>query len=187
MGPVPSRGYAYQTNSGPFFDVTPEGHLVLPIGQREGGSDLFEFTMDGDTVARITNSPSVYKGFPAVSPDGRAVAFDLSEDTSVQVWVVNRDGTGAHRLVPTRFQLTALDSFPRASTTIAGSEVVSQGWSPDGAFVLVMWAIDPSHVPQGYYTDPGEIYAIRVKDGRAVRLTRWPYGDDQAVMRRLPS
>ena len=104
--------------------------------------------MDGDTLARLTEAPTLTHGFPAVSPDGGTIAFTMGGPgiPSNQVWLMNRDGSNPRPLLP-----------PSRS-----SQVVSQAWSPDGRYVLVERDAD---------FEP-EIYAVRVTDGRAVRLTQ---------------
>lgn len=167
----------------PVFGVTPQGNLVLPLMESESGTDLYELTLIGDTIRRITHSPDTEERNPAVSPDGRTIAYATGTvDNAVvgeisQIWLVDRDGANRRRLVPARGVVAIYDAEPSPHT--GGTSFPS--WTPDGQFVLVDWYVDPAPLNRVGYTVLGEIYAVRPPDGRAVRLTRWPSIDAQAV------
>jgi len=170
----------------PFFGATPDGNLVLTLYEPNGASDLWELTLAGDTVRRLTQSPN-YEGSPAVSPDGNTIAYvagtvDVPALGSLgQVWLADRDGSNRRRLVAAHGVVVIPDLTP--SITVASTS--SPSWSSDGAYVLVAWNVDPALLHDGfsYYATLGEIYAVRVSDGRAIRLTRWPLIDAQAALR----
>jgi Tol biopolymer transport system component len=137
----------------PFFDVTPDGHLVLPL---RPATDLFEVTLAGDTVRRLTSGPGEEE-FPTVSPDGRMIAFNG------YVRVMNRDGTNLRELLPRRrIPLSPGNSVPASGTPWS--------WTPDSRFILVGWQ-DPQWIGVGYLAQL-QVYAIRVTDGLAIRLER---------------
>ena len=156
-----------QTNVPPFFDVTPDGHLVLPLRPT---LDLYELTLTGDTVRRLTTE---YKErfSPTVSPDGSMIAFSASGGAGA--WIMNRDGSNLRELLPRR-------RVPMSPITAADAGGYPWSWTPDSRWVLVAWAIDPKLVHLGNYIAYYDVYAIRVADGLAVRLTRGPVGGGQA-------
>lgn len=160
------------------FDIAPNGNVVIPFRTPEGGSDLYEMTLSGDTVRRLTHSPRILKSSPAVSPDGATIAFETAE-AGVRIWLVCRDGSDLRRLTKEKGVVLSNDGQP--SQQVAGMR--SPSWTPDGQFVLATWLVDPSPPSGVAYPLLGEIYAIRVADRLAVRLTRWPAFDGEAVAR----
>lgn len=168
----------------PFFDLTPDGSVVLQL--RSGGvttpSDLFEVTLAGDTVRRLTATPDYNEGGASVSPNGALVAYVASrvDDDFTHVWVMNRDGSAPSRLLPNARMVTGLGPpfYPGTASESSAS------WTPDGEWVLVAWNIDPLIRPDGLaYETRGELYAIRLSDGLRVRLTRSRMIDGQPVFR----
>jgi hypothetical protein len=161
----------------PFFDVTPEGTLILELRETRNPNgnnptDLVEIALTGDTLRQLTNDPG-YETSAAVSPDGMKVAYEKDG----QVWLRNRDGSNPYQLLP---EITTLSGFsPRF---VANSS--SPSWSPDGKFVLLAWHIDPTlrHDGQAYEV-LGEIYAVRIEDGLAIRLTKSPWADTSPFFR----
>ncbi len=137
----------------PFFDVTPDGHLILPL---RPSLDLYEVTLAGDTVRRLTSNPGE-EANPTVSPDGRMIAFQGG------VLIMNRDGTNLRDLLPRR----RIPLSPGNSVPASG---YAWSWTADSRFVLVAWQ-DPQWIGVGYVAQP-QVYAIRVTDGLAIRLTR---------------
>jgi hypothetical protein len=163
----------------PFFDVTPEGNLVLQVYTGNNTSDLFELTLAGDLVRRLTSTPE-HEGNPSASPDGTMIAYGKVTNDSNHVWVMNRDGSNPRRLLPE--VRTIFGAGPPFLPTSAAS--ADPSWSPDGEFVLVTWYIDAYLRPDGRaYEVRGDLYAIRLTDGLAIRLTRNPTIDAQPVFR----
>lgn len=165
----------------PFFDVTPQGTVVVEIGYGPA-CNLFEMTLAGDTVRQLTATADYEEGNPAVSPDGAMIAYHATHNDrgQTQTWVMNRDGSNARRLLLDRRMLSGWP--PGFGTSLAVSR--SPSWSSDSRFVLISWSMDPElHPTDGYYNSLGEIYAIRVSDGLAIRLTRNPHIDAQPFFR----
>lgn len=176
---VQQRTTLGQRAAPPFFDITPEGNVIIELGYGPA-SDLFEVTLSSDTVRRLTPTPTYEESMPAISPDGTMIAYVAAlngGNGAGDVWVMNRDGANARRLVPDRKRVSGAFSS-NLSVTNAPS------WSPDSRFVLLSWYMDPYLSDDGRsYDSWGEIYAIRVADGLAIRLTRWPWADSQPFFR----
>ena len=69
---------------------------------------------DGSGLREIARAPSDL-GTPSWSPDGRSIAFASDAAGPTDIWIVQRDGTGARRL-----------------TNAFGFSDSSPEWSPDG-------------------------------------------------------
>jgi hypothetical protein len=147
----------------PSFAVTPDGHLIIALRIGSPYVDLYETTLSGTILHRITDSQAEeYR--PAVSPDGGSLAYQMES----QVWTSTRDGSNARRLLPELRVLSGYTPFP---------SVVRSGepsWTADSRFVIVSWNPDTFITPDppSYYSSLGEIYAVRVADQMAIRMTR---------------
>src|SRR5437660_303861 len=83
-----------------FVAWSPDGRKIL--FQRDG---IYVMNADGSGVHNLTNDGAVNRFVPganAWSPDGSKIAFksdrDGGVDHSLQIYVMNADGTGAHNL-----------------------------------------------------------------------------------------
>jgi TolB protein len=101
-------------------------------------------------LAQLTSGPED-DAVPNWSPDGTKIAFVRGQGDSVNIWVMNADGTDVHRL------------------TASGKDY-DPSWSPDGRQIVF------SSYRQGR---TGEIYVINADGSGVVRLTHDTY-DDQA-------
>jgi Tol biopolymer transport system component len=83
--------------------------------------DVYTMKPDGTQVRRLTTQPAgTGAAFDAWSPDGRRLAFDrFPPDAPAQVWLMNADGSGQHRLLDD----PSHDDF-------------TPSFSPDGRFVV---------------------------------------------------
>lgn len=80
------------------------------------GSDSEIFTIDaasGAAIGRLTSSPGIDVS-PSWSPDGSKIAFVSERSGGPQIYVMNKDGSGAHRV------------------SFQGSNNTSPAWSPLG-------------------------------------------------------
>jgi TolB protein len=67
-----------------------------------GRSNLFEYNFAADEVTRLTDFTDEFVGYPSLSPSGQEIAFVRStalEGAPVDLWVMQRDGSGMHLLV----------------------------------------------------------------------------------------
>jgi len=98
----------------------PDGSLVVSgTSEQLGGTEitikmegLFRLSADFSSTTVISTALSKPK-FPAVSPDGKRVAFSMNK----HIWLINIDGTGLRQITTGSKQ----ESFPC--------------WSPDGKFI----------------------------------------------------
>jgi Tol biopolymer transport system component len=109
-----------------FLSWSADGTIVVFDGSVRGLSHIYRYDVLTDRLADI--SPAGIAGaWPALSPDGRRVAF-IPDDQVVagrRPWIMMSDGTDAHPLV------TELPD-----ETIAGSGYTAMAWSHDGRQIL---------------------------------------------------
>lgn len=97
----------------------PSGRLAFAEGDRAGVSQIIVSHPDGTGRVALTSGPEP-SWFPAWSPDGRRLAF--TRDGS-GVWLMNADGSGAHRV----------------------GEGYGASWSPDGQLLALTRVDDGVH------------------------------------------
>jgi len=79
-----------QLDGHPVF--TPDGQAILFQSQRTGGKlQIFAMNADGTGVKQLTQD-SVSLA-PAVSPDGRTIAYVSLRNKNYDIWLMNRDGS----------------------------------------------------------------------------------------------
>jgi Tol biopolymer transport system component len=99
--------------------------LIAFVSERKGhGAGVYTMHTDGTGLRQLTGS-APYGGHPALSPDGRTVAFarDRDDDTS-DVWLVAANGTQLRPLLHDAGELST----------------ESPAWSPDGRWVAFVTA-----------------------------------------------
>lgn len=93
------------------------GDRIFYSSMRSGTYELYSMSLDGSDDRRITTNADGYA--PALSPDGRQIAFAAKQGNADQdIYVVSADGTNMRRL------------------TFEGGEEVDPIWSPDGREIL---------------------------------------------------
>jgi len=100
---------------------TPDGRQLLYVVQAAGGrtQQLWIMEVDGTGARALTTDAQGANLDPAVSPDGRRIAFTTTRDGSYDIYVMDRDGTNA---------LPALVSAAKES---------KPAWFPDGVLAFL--------------------------------------------------
>src|SRR3954454_24735325 len=111
------------------------------VSNRDGNQEIYTIRPDGSDPHRLTAN-AVADTDPAVSPDGKRIAFTRGLD----IWVMNSDGSGQAAVTGTE----GTDSAP--------------AWSPDGSKLVL---VSNRNTPGGGTTGP-ELWVMNA-DGSAVR------------------
>lgn len=156
---------------------TEEYNDYDPVFSRDGKNILFARS-DGIVVniysinlitnneVRITNLDNVIDRYPAVSFDGKKVAFSRSEsgnaEDSYKIFIMNTDGSNVEQL-----------TFPGATPY----SDLHPSWSPDGKYICFESNRDKNNLnePGG----EGDIYLVDVNTKLITRLTKTPALESQ--------
>ncbi|MEV6874265.1 VWA domain-containing protein [Amycolatopsis sp. NPDC051128] len=126
-------------------------HRAATAGGAERDGEIFSLRDDAKAPVQLTNDETV-DIHPALSPDGRSVAFASERTGSRKLFVIGVDGRG----------LRQVTSGPAADD--------SPSWSPDGTRLVFSSTRD----------DPaGDIYTVPAGGGVPTRLTADPAADTQ--------
>jgi len=126
-------------------------HRAATSGGAERDGELFYLADGARTPVRLTNDDTV-DVHPALSPDGRSVAFASERAGSRDLFVIGVDGGGLRQVTSG----PAVDDWP--------------SWSPDGTRLAFGSTRD----------DPaGDIYTVPADGGTPTRLTADPAADTQ--------
>ncbi|MBI5596476.1 MAG: PDZ domain-containing protein [Elusimicrobia bacterium] len=114
--------------------------------------DLWTVPASGGVARRLT-SGSGESTHAALSPDGAWLAFTGREEGEAEVTLMPASGGEPRRL------------------TFLGARSMVRGWTPDGSEVLF------SSEARSPFVQPGELFAVRTKDGAVRRLGLGPADD----------
>ncbi|TPW36549.1 Tol-Pal system beta propeller repeat protein TolB [Oecophyllibacter saccharovorans] len=77
----------------------PNGQsIILAVTTPNGGSDIYTIDLASHSRRRLTSAPGVIDTSPCYSPDGRQIVFNSDRGGSPQLYIMNADGSGAHRI-----------------------------------------------------------------------------------------
>ena len=120
---------------------------VGDMGRRE----IYIMNPDGSDQTRLTNDGG-RDNFPALSPDGRRIAFQTEIDGGAEIVVMNADGTERRRLT---------------NMTVDHVGAMRPAWSPDGSKIVF-----------ASFVQPKDIYVINADGtGTPKNLTKHPKND----------
>jgi Tol biopolymer transport system component len=140
--------------------------LALSLGGGAGAVDFQPFTGDiylvsakGGPRHALTSAPE-QEYQPALSPDGRRIAYIRGDGEDAQVWLMNADGSGQHQI------------------TRSDGEKARPLWSPDGRrLVFMVWnrsLCDPEPVLWCPFTDVWKVNADGSGERKLVGRTLQP-------------
>jgi TolB protein len=154
-----------------FPDVSADGQRIVFRSGRTGNHEIFVMDPDGAHIRQLTRLGGTAT-MPAISPDGRRVVYTAEGErgSGMKLWIqaIDDPEDSGRLLEPRRAHLNGQDMHPR--------------FSPDGRWVVFVsdrggyldeW-VRSGLQPQPY----GELYAVPVDGGPAVRLThdKWEDG-----------
>ena len=167
--------------------------FVRPLAQYPD-EDLFLVNQSGQRVRRLTRLAKEIND-PAWSPDGRQLAFEISDDRrdGGGLWVMKADGSGARRVAQVgqevtwspnakRIALVQYDRFDVPSVFTANADGLARrqlvadatdpAWSPDGRWIAFLRDFASTGVAEN------DIFVTPVQGGRPRRLTHTPNLDE---------
>ena len=107
--------YRLGINSGAAFAPNGNGKSLFLTVSQGGTPDIYKMSTDGELQGKITNGPrGAMNVEPAISPDGKKIAFSSDRSGQPMIYVMNIDGSN-----PTR-------------VTFAGKYNATPAWSADG-------------------------------------------------------
>ena len=154
--------------SGPTRSSIPPRVASLPISTEGGriafasGREIYLINSDGSGLTQLTHSDfGVYNYQPALSPDGKRVAFARVQNDQAGISIIDVDGTGLRILTTNN---VSGDSEP--------------AWSPDGSKIAFVRGHDPTRNGVAYLSQclgPSRIYVVNVNvdsvDSEIINLT----------------
>ena len=150
--------YQKGINSGGAF--TPDSSEVLLRISKTGSSDIYKTDLEGKKLIQLTDGPrGAMNVEPAVSPDGRTVAFSSDRSGKPMIYTMNMSGGDVKRL------------------TFAGVYNSSPAWSPDGQR-LAFAGFDKGHF---------DIFTIDANGKSIKRLTSAQKRDGRPANNEYPS
>jgi Tol biopolymer transport system component len=102
-------------------ELSPDGTQVVYSSDASGNFDLLVMTVGPGSspgaVRTVVARDDADERWPAWSPDGSRIAYTVYPGVGSEIWIVNADGTGAHRISD--------------QANASGAD-----WSPDGGSVV---------------------------------------------------
>jgi Tol biopolymer transport system component len=163
-------------------DWSPDGSLILYTTFHGGPPFLATISATGGRPHVLETGSGLPEVGGAWSPDGSSIAYTRGFETPslllvFEVWVMNADGSGGHRLA-----------------ALPGSSAEAPAWSPDGSKVAFIGT------GSGIYGGSGVLYVVDVATGEVTEVLRgtatgrrhenrpnWlPDGDTLLVMTETP-
>ena len=163
-------------------EFSQDGSRFVFRSGRTGNFDIFLAEADGGQPRNLTDHPAS-DTFPALSPDGKQVAFSSDRNGQLDA------ATGLRNFDLYTLEISA-DGSPGelARITNNDSQNAHVGYSPDGAWLIYASGKsglnDEGPLVQEVVFNPqlyGEIYAYKLDDGTSLRLTHNKWEDGAPV------
>lgn len=124
-----------------------DGRSIVFASNEDGHMNIYTMRADGSDLQQVTKTIVGYNGGPFFSPDNTKIIFraDYEKADYLQIYLINRDGTGLQQL------------------TSNGAVNWAPYWHPNGRVI----AFTTSLHGHGHY----EIYLMNIVSGVAARLT----------------
>ncbi|HEX5030661.1 MAG TPA: hypothetical protein VFX78_04280 [Candidatus Eisenbacteria bacterium] len=110
-----------------------------------GDVQIFVVSPRGTNQVNLTKAPGTVNVDPSWSPDGSKIAFMSTRDGNAEIYVMNSDGSGLHRL-------TKNSSADSRARWVPGGDAISFLSNRDGKYEIYVMSPDGSH--QVAVTDP---------------------------------
>ncbi len=142
----PYKEYAFTVSEGTWMnlDVSPDGNeIILDLL-----GDIYSIPIQGGT-AKLLRGGHAFEVQPRFSPDGKKIMFTSDAGGGDNVWVMNRDGSGAVQVTKESFRL------------------LNNGvWSPDGDYIVAR-----KHFTSTRSLGAGEMWLYHISGGNGLQLT----------------
>ena len=102
------------------------GHTDVPLRIDKMEADVWKIRADGSEARNLTPDSPGFDGYPSFSGDGKQVVFVSSRDGSLDLYLMNADGSNVRRLTDDH----AIDLFPTFSPTANQIAFVSNRDNP---------------------------------------------------------
>ena len=143
----PYKEVSFTVNEGTWMnlDISPDGKEIIfdLLG------DIYSIPAEGGT-AKLLRGGHAFEVQPRFSPDGKKILFTSDAGGGDNVWVMNRDGSGATQVTNETFRL------------------LNNGvWSPDGEYIVAR-----KHFTSGRSLGAGEMWMYHISGGGGLQLTK---------------
>ena len=156
-------------------------------------SEIFTLDLGVGRGTRLTRNKSRDE-WPTWSPDGKAIAFSSGQSGTMDIWIMNSDGTNQRAVAATAgdenqpiwspdgiwiafvlrkaaedpygdLWLVAPDGGSRVRQITKGQFASSPAWSPDGKWLAFSRWVDSNRNTQADRGDESDLWGVRTSDG----------------------
>ncbi len=142
----PSRDVSFTVTEGTWMnlDVSPDGREIIfdLLG------DIYSIPVTGGQ-AKVLRGGHAFEVQPRFSPDGSRILFTSDAGGGDNIWIMNRDGSGARQVTQENFRL-----------------LNNATWTPDGNYFVAR-----KHFTSGRSLGAGEMWLYHTSGGSGVQLT----------------